>query len=65
MRRYKKFEIILGTEDDELDWNDLEFWKLAEILPIECKVLVVDSFLVKEEKWMDDLMIIKKLKKTS
>jgi len=65
MRRYKKFEIILGTEDDELDWNDLEFWKLGEILPIECKVLVVDSFLVKEEKWMDDLMIIKKLKKTS
>jgi hypothetical protein len=64
--RYKRFEITLGTIDDEFDWNDLDLSDgLEEILPKSTKLLAVDSFLVEDEKWMDDLLLLKINKKTS
>jgi hypothetical protein len=65
MRRYKKFEVTVGTEDDALDWNDIELWRLEEFFPNEGKVLSIDMQVIEEEKWMDDLMDLKKGKRAS
>ena len=59
MRRYKRFEITVGTEDDAFDWNDLELWRLEEFFPKGSEVLSIDMQVVEEDKWMDDLMDIK------
>jgi len=63
MRRYKRFEITVGTEDDAFDWNDLELWRLEEFFPKGSEVLSIDMQVVEEDKWMDDLMDIKSGKK--
>lgn len=60
MRRYKRFEITVGTEDDAFDWNDLKLEKLEEFFPNESKVVSIDMTVVEEEKWMNDLMDMKK-----
>ncbi len=59
MRRYKRFEITVGTEDNDLDWNDLELEKIEEFFPKESKVLSIDTRVMDEEKWMNDLMNMK------
>jgi hypothetical protein len=62
MRRYKKFEITVGTEDDAFDWNDLKLEKIREFFPKENEVVSIDMQVVEEEKWMNDIMDIKMLK---
>ena len=69
MKRYEKFEIIIGTNDDEFDFSDPSrfdwSWEIESILPKECKLLEIGRKVVEEEKWMNDLMDIKSGKKVT
>ena len=63
MRRYRKFEIIVGTDDDlfdfsypsSYDWS----WEIENVLPNECKLIEIGREVVNEEKWMNDVMDMK------
>ena len=63
MRRYRKFEIIVGTDDDLFDFSDpsLYDWsfELESVLPNECKLIEIGREVVNEEKWMNGVMDMK------
>ena len=63
MRRYKKFCIIIGTEDDGFDFADPTIYdwsfEIENVLPKECKLIEIGREVVEEEKWMNDVMDIK------
>ena len=63
MRRYKKFCIIIGTEDDGFDFTDPTVFdwsfEVEKMLPKGIKLLEIGREVVEEEKWMNDLMDMK------
>jgi len=63
MRRFEKFVMIVGTDDDLFDFTDptLYDWsfEIEKVLPKECKLLEIGREVVDEEKWMNDLMDMK------
>ena len=63
MRRFKKFCLIVGTDDDLFDFADPTIYdwsfEIENVLPKECKLLEIGREVVDEEKWMNDLMDMK------
>ena len=63
MRRFEKFVMIVGTDDDLFDFSDpsLYDWsfELESILPNECKLIEIGREVANEEKWMNDVMDMK------